>query len=52
MTFRTPLEDRYFEDYVAGSVHDVGHVTLEQREMIAFAKRFDPRLFHIGPQDM
>ncbi|MGO9116822.1 MAG: MaoC family dehydratase [Desulfomonilaceae bacterium] len=49
MTFRTPPEDRYFEDYVAGSVHDVGHVTLDQKEMIAFAKRFDPQLFHIDP---
>jgi len=49
MTFRTPPEDRYFEDYIAGSVHEVGHVTVEQKEMIAFAKRFDPQVFHIDP---
>ncbi len=49
MTFITPQEDRYFEDYVAGSVHDVGSVTLDQKEMIEFAKRFDPQIFHIDP---
>jgi acyl dehydratase len=49
MTFITPPEDRYFEDYTAGSVYDVGHVTVEQKEMIAFAKRFDPQPFHTDP---
>jgi acyl dehydratase len=49
MTFTTPREDRYFEDYVAGSVHDVGQVTVEQKEMVAFAKRFDPQPFHTDP---
>ncbi len=50
MSFRTPPEDRYFEDYVAGSVHDVGQVQIRQKEMIDFAKRFDPQPFHIDPQ--
>ena len=27
----------------------MGHVTLEQKEMIAFAKRFDPQPFHTDP---
>jgi acyl dehydratase len=49
MTFKTLPEDRYFEDYTAGSVHEVGHVTLDQKEMIAFAKRFDPQPFHTDP---
>lgn len=49
MTFTTPQEDRYFEDYFAGSVHEFGPVTVEQKEMVAFAKRFDPQPFHIDP---
>ncbi len=49
MTFTTPREDRYFEDYVAGAVHDIGQVTVEQKEMVAFAKRFDPQPFHTDP---
>ncbi len=32
-----------------GSVHDVGQVTVEQKEMVAFAKRFDPQPFHTDP---
>ncbi len=49
MTFTKPAEDRYFEDYSAGSVHEFDPVTVEQKEMVAFAKRFDPQPFHIDP---
>jgi acyl dehydratase len=34
--FKTPVEDRYFEDYVPG--------------IVAFARQFDPQLFHTDPE--
>jgi len=44
--FRVPIEDRYFEDYVTGSVHEFGPILVEEKEIIAFAKRFDPQRLH------
>ena len=49
MTFATPINDRYFEDYVPGDVHEFGSVVAEEDEMIAFARRFDPQPFHTDP---
>jgi acyl dehydratase len=48
--FKTPVEDRYFEDYVPGSVHEFGRITVEESEIIAFARQFDPQLFHTDPE--
>jgi acyl dehydratase len=48
--FTVPAEQRYFEDYVAGSVHEFGSVTVEQDDVIAFARRFDPQVFHVDPE--
>lgn len=50
MTFATTPEDRYFEDYIPGDVHDFGYMTVEQNEVIEFAKRFDPQPFHTDPK--
>jgi acyl dehydratase len=49
MTFTTPVEDRYFEDYVPGEVHEFGSIAVEESEMIDFARRFDPQPFHRDP---
>jgi acyl dehydratase len=49
-TFTVSSENRYFEDYVAGSVHEFGSIAVEEAEMIAFAKRYDPQIFHIDPE--
>ena len=49
MTFATPINDRYFEDYVRGDIHEFGSIVAEEKEMIAFAQRFDPQLFHTDP---
>lgn len=43
-------EDRYFEDYVAGSVHEFGSIAVEQDEVIAFANRFVPLPYHTDPE--
>ncbi len=49
MTFATPIDDRYFEDYVPGEVHEFGSIVAEESEMIAFARCFDPQPFHTDP---
>lgn len=45
-----PIEDRYFEDYVVGSVHEFGAIAVTEEEVLNFARRFDPQTFHIDPQ--
>jgi acyl dehydratase len=49
MTFRTPIEKRYFEDYEEGSVHEFGCATVEAEEIVDFGKRYDPQVFHTDP---
>ena len=49
-TFTTPIEDRFFEDYVAGSVHEFGSIVVEEAEILEFARRFDPQVFHTDPE--
>jgi acyl dehydratase len=48
--FATPIDKRYFEDYVQGSVHEFGSIAVEEGEMISFASRFDPQPFHTDPE--
>ena len=48
--FKTPVEDRYFEDYVPGAVHEFGRITIDEESIVAFGKQFDPQLFHIDPE--
>jgi acyl dehydratase len=50
MTFSHAIDDRYFEDYVEGDVHNLGSVTVEADEIVAFAKRYDPQNFHCDPE--
>ncbi len=49
-TFTIPIEDRYFEDYVVGSVYEFGSVAVAEAEIIDFARRFDPQVFHTDPE--
>lgn len=48
--FPTPPSDRYLEDYVKGAVHEFGEIEVQEAEIISFAKKFDPQLFHIDPE--
>lgn len=50
MPFAHPIDDRYFEDYVEGDVHHFGPIAVDADEIIAFAKRFDPQVFHVDPE--
>ena len=45
-SFAVPVENRYFEDYVAGSVREFGSIAVEEEEVIAFGKRFVPLPYH------
>jgi acyl dehydratase len=45
-----PIEQRYFEDYRAGSVFACGPIHVEESEIIEFAKRYDPQDFHTDPR--
>ncbi|MGA8831738.1 MAG: MaoC family dehydratase [Desulfomonilaceae bacterium] len=50
MAFITEVKDRYFEDYRPGSVHEFGSTTVDEAEIIEFARRFDPQPFHVDPE--
>ena len=42
-------DERWFEDYAAGNVHELGPIVMEETEMLAFARRYDPQPFHTDP---
>src|SRR6266568_2561828 len=46
--FAVGIDDRYFEDYVAGAVYEYGYVrvSVSEADIIAFAERFDPQPIH------
>lgn len=50
MVFSHSIDDRYFEDYVEGDVHSFGRIAVEADEIITFARRFDPQIFHTDPE--
>jgi acyl dehydratase len=50
MSFASPPEDRWLEDYVAGDVHEFGSIAVEEAEVLAFGRRFDPQVFHTDPE--
>jgi acyl dehydratase len=49
LNFANPIDDRYFEDYIPGSVHCFGEAAVTEDEIIAFARRYDPQDFHTDP---
>jgi acyl dehydratase len=44
--FTAAIGARYFEDYRAGAVYEYGYATLDEAELLAFARRFDPQPIH------
>ena len=40
---------RYFEDYVPGLTVECGGFSVNEAEIIAFAKEYDPQPFHVDP---
>ena len=49
-TFSVAKDNRYFEDYVVGSVYEFGSITVTEEEIIDFAKKYDPQPFHTDPE--
>lgn len=47
LPFISPDRDRYLEDYVEGSIYELGKIHVSQEEMVAFAKKFDPQDMHV-----
>ncbi len=47
--FTTSVQDRYFEDYQVGLSDEFGSLTVEETEVIAYGRRFDPQPFHTDP---
>jgi acyl dehydratase len=46
----TPVDDRWFEDYVPGGVYEFGHKSVSEEEIIEFARRYDPQSIHTDPE--
>jgi acyl dehydratase len=44
-----PLLERWFEDYAAGESFELGDEPITEKEIVEFAKRYDPQPFHIDP---
>jgi len=45
-SFTTTPQNRYFEDYAVGSVHEFGSMVVDEQEVIDFGKRFVPLSYH------
>ncbi len=44
------MTQRWFEDYVPGSVHELGTVGVEENEILEFARSFDAQPMHTDPE--
>jgi acyl dehydratase len=51
--FNPPLDagsrEPCFEDYLPGSVRSFGTVLVKEEDIIQFARRYDPQIFHTDP---
>jgi len=50
MIFDHPPEDRYFEDYVPGAVHEFGVIGVDEQEVIEFGRRYVPLSYHMDKE--
>lgn len=46
-----PARERWFEDFRVGEVAEAGDVEVTQKEILGFARRYDPQPFHVSPED-
>jgi len=49
-SFPTSTDKRYFEDYVAGAVHEFGAIKVDEQEVIDFGKRYVPLSYHVDKE--
>lgn len=43
-------EDRYFEDYLPGDVHEFGSISVDEDEVLEFGRRYVPLSYHIDKE--
>jgi acyl dehydratase len=43
-------DERYFEDFIPGSVQEFGPTVVDEAEIVEFARRYDPQPIHTDPQ--
>ena len=49
--FAVPIHDRYFEDYLPGTVFEYATaISVDEVAIIEFSRQFDPMSFHIDPE--
>ena len=51
LPFTHPDRDRYFEDYEKGTTHNLGTVTVDEQELLEFARKFDPQDIHTAKEE-
>src|ERR671911_3001873 len=44
------MTELYFEDLRVGQVVDLGSITVEEEDILAFARLWDPQPFHVDPE--
>jgi len=44
------VPQRHFEDFEPGEVLELGHHTVTEAEIVAFAEQWDPQPFHVDPE--
>lgn len=49
-TFSTTPDNRYFEDYIAGAVHEFGAIAVDEQEVLDFGKRYVPLSYHVDKE--
>ena len=49
-SFKASPAERYFEDYIAGSVHEFGSIGVDEQEVIEFGRRFVPLSYHVDKE--
>ncbi len=49
-SFTSSPDNRYFEDYIVGAVHEFGSISVEEQEVLDFGRRFVPLSYHTDPE--
>lgn len=50
LSFTNSAENRYFEDYVPGTVHEFGSILVDEEEVLDFGRRFVPLSYHVDKE--
>ncbi len=48
--FQHPPDNRFFEDYIAGTIHEFGNIAVDELEVLDFGKRFVPLSYHVDKE--